>query len=1277
MIEKIGWLLVHTIWQFSLWALVAFLSLKFFRRSSAAVRYHGLLGLLLLLTLTPVVSWMFLPTAATVAEHEVSNSPLWTDDTSPSGDLHLEAAPFQNPERPPNQTRKTAGKDSVGKSGSTTIDEHVAETGPHDEGLDRVTLWSHTIQQVFAPRLNGIVGIWFTGVLLFSLRPLSGWNTMRRLSTKQTSTVPSDLLKLLRETAESLGVTQAVRIFQSSLVTVPLVTGVLRPTILLPASIVTGLPPVQLRAILAHELAHIRRHDQLVNLWQTLVETVFFYHPLVWWLSHQIRCERENCCDDLAVSVSGGQIEYSRALLAVEDLRGTASALMLSSHGGSLSSRIRRLVTGEPSRHRFGVLSLVATLVLLAGIGVTYLCWNVDDHSLASLKAMSERQSDPPMPLEEQAAWDTLDSLRLTIHGAASHRLFLRRNLKELEHQKYQLNYSWPEEMLQRKRGEVDRPIHHAGFFDVPQQAWPHIAQLQSLRELSFLATDLRGKPMEIIGQLKNLRSIELTNGECYPADLVHLKNLSQLESVELMLSVFGNNKEAWIEQRGELTAAEQRRLEELVSQRPPDKRSRYRDIVITALYTDRAIRELSSLENLRSFKLINAHVTGASLQSLSKLPKLEEIELSVVGITATQARALGQIQTLRSFSQAQADNETLKALSTLSNLEELELWADGVNNDGVPHLLKLPNLRKLELRGSRLNDAGLLQLTKLVNLEYLDIKHSDGDLTLAGVLAFQEQKPNCTLRVDENLPFVLVNINDGTSEEETEIAIPVLERKVSLTATKMPLRDALRKIALLADVELELNVPALSSAKLNILQPVDAHFENLPLHEALGELIDWSAHPGVFRKVLGGKLLLTTLTAERERVERHIPEWLEPFLNNGMLANLDENNEVEELYFGDKLTDDLLVMLKTLPQLRSLNIGPTDELTAEGISHLGDLKTLQRLEVSNVNQSKGMGDEILSAIVPLKSLRELSVNQCGTTDAGIRYLEEMPQLTSLSVYSEGLLTDACLSSITKLGNLQKLSMNSYVATAQYGWMKFSSEALEQFSALRNLEELHLAGQPLPADSFALTKLKSLDVSGEQVDDDFVNKLAQCRELRRLNLGKTNVTDAGLKQISELPELRKLGLFAVPITDEGLRVLTNSPKLEHLELRNLKISDAGIGYVGKTNTLTRLDLYACTQTTVDGLEQLKSLPKLQTLYLTNFPDQAGYRGLSKLKHLRELSFMSCGILYEDWEWLKTEMPRTQIHHMTGGGGFSMWKPEVPEVKVKRPQLPEKLRPEAD
>ena len=126
----------------------------------------------------------------------------------------------------------------------------------------------------------------------------------------------------LQQIAKRLGVERAVRLLASANVDVPSVVGHFKPVILLPASLISGLTPDEIEAILAHELAHIRRHDYLINLIQTTFETLLFYHPAVWWISREIRRERENCCDDLAVQACGNRVAYARTLAMLEENRG-------------------------------------------------------------------------------------------------------------------------------------------------------------------------------------------------------------------------------------------------------------------------------------------------------------------------------------------------------------------------------------------------------------------------------------------------------------------------------------------------------------------------------------------------------------------------------------------------------------------------------------------------------------------------------------------------------------------------------------------------------------------------------------------------------------------------------------------------------------------------------------------------------------------------------------------------------------------------------------------
>ena len=163
---------------------------------------------------------------------------------------------------------------------------------------------------------------------------------------------------------ERLGLQRAVGIVITQQTDGPSVVGWLRPVILLPAATLLGLSEQQLAAVLTHELAHIRRHDYLVNLVQNLVETLLFYHPAVWWTSARMRQERELCCDDAAVDSCGDALCYARALTVLEKLRGAGVSLAMGSTGGSLLFRVRRLMGLQPCETAPSRLPVIAALLL-------------------------------------------------------------------------------------------------------------------------------------------------------------------------------------------------------------------------------------------------------------------------------------------------------------------------------------------------------------------------------------------------------------------------------------------------------------------------------------------------------------------------------------------------------------------------------------------------------------------------------------------------------------------------------------------------------------------------------------------------------------------------------------------------------------------------------------------------------------------------------------------------------------------------------------------------
>jgi len=194
---------------------------------------------------------------------------------------------------------------------------------------------------------------WAAGVLCMSLRfGLSGYGA-QRLRTVGVSAPDASWERAFQTLKETLGVARTVRLLRSALAEVPMVVGWFSPVVLVPASAFTTLSRDQLKALLAHELAHIRRHDHLLNAAQAVVEIVLFFHPVVWWISKQMRVEREFCCDESSVQVTGDPRLLAEALARMETLRIAAPQMtVLASNGGSLVQRIQRILGVRPDGKR-------------------------------------------------------------------------------------------------------------------------------------------------------------------------------------------------------------------------------------------------------------------------------------------------------------------------------------------------------------------------------------------------------------------------------------------------------------------------------------------------------------------------------------------------------------------------------------------------------------------------------------------------------------------------------------------------------------------------------------------------------------------------------------------------------------------------------------------------------------------------------------------------------------------------------------------------------------
>jgi beta-lactamase regulating signal transducer with metallopeptidase domain len=312
-IQRLGWTLVHFVWQGGAVGLILAIVLKLLNKSSANLRYTIACMALVLIVVMPAVTIRMVAVSVEAIEP-------------------IKQAAIDLPK---------AGMETQAIAEIPQVEPRPAPVA----ASPRVSLKDRFIE-IVEPALPFIVAGWLVGVFGLSLWHLGGWRQLQRLRRQMVKQVPA-LKAKLQQLSNMLGIRKAVGLMESALVQVPTVVGHLKPVILLPASALTGLSSEQIEAILAHELAHIKRCDYLVNMLQTVVEILGFYHPAVWWVSHKIRVERENCCDDIAVSVCSDRVCYAKALTTMEEIRGRQPALAVAASGGSLFDRIRRLLGKE------------------------------------------------------------------------------------------------------------------------------------------------------------------------------------------------------------------------------------------------------------------------------------------------------------------------------------------------------------------------------------------------------------------------------------------------------------------------------------------------------------------------------------------------------------------------------------------------------------------------------------------------------------------------------------------------------------------------------------------------------------------------------------------------------------------------------------------------------------------------------------------------------------------------------------------------------------------
>lgn len=262
--------------------------------------------------------------------------------------------------------------------------------------------------------LRSLLALWAAGVSWYAMKMLLAWIALQYLQRTQVHATPAWLASQLAALVEQMSITRPVRIIVSGVINTPMTTGWLRPVILLPAALLTSMQMDQLRLLLAHELAHIRRHDYLVNMVQNIVRILLFYHPLVHWVCSILDEERELCCDHIAMACAGDRLQYAKALLSLQDQPHPLPALAAASTcKHALLRRIQRIL-GEPeadSPHDLRQRPLLCLTSLLVSMAVFISGFSSIEHSRAAMHVLPEHAQQRMLTPSQQQAQHLLDEL--------------------------------------------------------------------------------------------------------------------------------------------------------------------------------------------------------------------------------------------------------------------------------------------------------------------------------------------------------------------------------------------------------------------------------------------------------------------------------------------------------------------------------------------------------------------------------------------------------------------------------------------------------------------------------------------------------------------------------------------------------------------------------------------------------------------------------------------------------------------------------------------------
>ena len=328
LVYSLGWTIFHSIWQGILSAFIILIGFLFAEKNNSKLRYGIATASLFFFLFCTIITFVY----------------------------HFE---------------------KISMATTTSVASVTSTTPAGNENLflmiDNEKSVFENLKNIFENNLPLIVMLWFVGMFLFTLKISGGIYFLHKMRKSGLVELSDAWKNVIIKLQTRLNFSKKIQVFESSKTIVPLAFGIIKPVILLPLGIINGMSQTQIESIIIHELAHLRRNDYLVNIIQCFTESIFFYHPAIWWISSVMRDERENCCDDITIQITGNKVEYSKALYNLQLITNFSNKPALALTGeNSLLRRIKRMNEKNNLLANYGM-RLTAFVIMLMLIGIATL----------------------------------------------------------------------------------------------------------------------------------------------------------------------------------------------------------------------------------------------------------------------------------------------------------------------------------------------------------------------------------------------------------------------------------------------------------------------------------------------------------------------------------------------------------------------------------------------------------------------------------------------------------------------------------------------------------------------------------------------------------------------------------------------------------------------------------------------------------------------------------------------------------------------------------------